>query len=65
MILIILSSFVTYFGGPAQPYSDCCAYVNDVWPPVSGDGVIDLRDFAVIQNGWSCSGDYCGYERPQ
>lgn len=59
MVLIIWASFVSYLGGPDRPYSEQCAYLNDL----DNDGDVDMRDVAILQNGWSCAGDYCGFER--
>ena len=67
--VILWVSFASYLYGPDKPYSDCCAYVNDLYPPNgAGDGVIEIRDFAAFQNGYSCNPapDWCGYfYRPQ
>ena len=58
--VILWVSFASYMTGPGVPYTGICAGLNDL----NGDTFIDLRDVAIFQNGYSCTGEgpaICGF----
>jgi len=61
--IVAWPSMVTHLAGPDAPYSDCCAYMNDLDNGGVGDGDVDLKDFALFQNGYACPAEgLCGYQ---
>jgi hypothetical protein len=60
--LIVWLSFASFLvhAGPGVTYGGPCAALNDL----DKNGTIDLRDVAIFQNGYSCTGEgpaICGF----
>lgn len=49
-------AFQSYLRGPGQVYPDSCGEMVDY----DSDGDVDLADFALLQNEWSCRDEICG-----